>query len=220
MCGRFVLTSTPAEVAEHFGLEQPPVLTARYNIAPTQLVAVVAPKADPSKRGLALLKWGLVPYWSNDGRENHFNARAETVGGLSTFTDSFRHKRCIVPANGFYEWMVEGRAKVPHRFRLASGGVMGFAGLWSKWEVEGQRPLFSCCIITTAANELVAPFHDRMPAILHPDDYAKWFDHETTLKELHAILKPYPANLMVESAANTLVNSAKNEGPRLLEPAA
>jgi putative SOS response-associated peptidase YedK len=98
---------------------------------------------------------------------------------------------------------------------------MGFAGLLSSWTGGGARTaLFTCCIITTAANELVAPFHDRMPAILHPDDYAKWFDHDTPLDELHSLLKPYPAELMVDSAANVLVNIAKNEGPQLLDPAA
>lgn len=142
------------------------------------------------------------------------------MGGLPTFSDSFRHKRCIVPATGFYEWRTEGKQKVPHRFRLASGGAMGFAGLWSKWKVEGQAALFTCCVITAAANELVRPFHDRMPAILAPEDYAMWFDAETPLKEAHALLKSYPAELMVESAASTLVNSPKNEGPHLLEPAA
>jgi putative SOS response-associated peptidase YedK len=97
---------------------------------------------------------------------------------------------------------------------------MGFAGLWSKWKVEGQQPLFTCCVITTAANDLVKPFHDRMPAILAPTDYATWFDHDLPLERVHALLKPYPAELMEVSAASPLVNSPKNEGPQLLEPAA
>lgn len=221
MCGRFVLAAGPDELVEHFGLEQPPDLTARYNIAPSQLVAVVAPKADPAKRGLALLKWGLVPHWSNDGKPGPINARAETVGGLPTFSDSFRDRRCIIPATGFYEWRTVGSKKVPHRFRLASGGVMGFAGLWSVWRGgEGDKKLITCCVITTAANELVRPFHDRMPAILAPGDYAKWFDADTSLAHLHALLNPYPAALMAASEANPLVNSPKNEGPQLLETAA
>lgn len=220
MCGRFILDASPEQLVANFDLEQPPTLTARYNIAPSQLVAVVAPKADPTKRGLALLKWGLVPYWSQDGKHGPINARAETVGGLSTFSDSFRHKRCIVPATGFYEWRGVGKEKVPHRFRLTSGGVMGFAGLWSVWTTPEEKKLITCCVITTAANELVRPFHDRMPAILAPDDYAKWFDADTELKELHALLKPYPAELMQVSEASPLVNSPKNEGPQLLDPAA
>jgi putative SOS response-associated peptidase YedK len=110
---------------------------------------------------------------------------------------------------------------VPHRFRLASGAVMGFAGLWSVWNGgEGTKRLFTCCVITTAANELVKPFHDRMPAILAPDEYETWFDNDTPLKELHALLKPYPEELMEVSAASPLVNNPKNEGPRLLDPGA
>jgi putative SOS response-associated peptidase YedK len=115
----------------HFALEQPPTLTARYNVAPTQKIAVVAPKEDRTKCGLALLKWGLVPYWSQDDKRAHINAKAETVAGLSSFSEPFRHKRCVIPASGFYEWRKFGATKVPHRFRLASGVVMGFAGLWA-----------------------------------------------------------------------------------------
>ena len=215
-----ILAADAVELATHFDLDAPPDVVPRYNIAPSQLVAVIAPKADPTKRGLALLKWGLVPDWSTDGRPGPINARAETVGGLPTFSDPFRNRRCIIPATGFYEWRAEGKQKVPHRFHLASGGVMGFAGLWSKWKVEGRPALFTCCVITTAANDLVRPFHDRMPAVLSPGDYEKWFDPDTPLKELHALLKPYPAEAMAESAASILVNSAKNEGPRLLDPAA
>jgi putative SOS response-associated peptidase YedK len=219
MCGRFVLAADPAELTSHFGLEQPPDLTARYNVAPSQLVAVVAPKADPMKRGLALLKWGLVPYWSQDGRP-YINARCETVGGLASFSDAFRHRRCVIPATGFYEWRGEGKKRVPMHFRLASGGVMGFAGLWDKWTDESGKKLFTCCVITTPANAVVAPYHDRMPAILAPEDYAAWLDHAAPLKDAHALLRPFPAERMVVGPANPLVNSPKNEGADLLDPAA
>jgi putative SOS response-associated peptidase YedK len=213
-----ILTADSVELANHFGLDAPPNVTPRYNIAPSQLVAVVAPKCE--KRGLAFVKWGLVPYWSNDGRGGHINARAETVAGLPTFSDSFRERRCIIPASGFYEWRTEGGRKRPHRFRLASGGVMGFAGLWSRWEVEGEPKLLTCCVITTVANDVVRPFHDRMPAVLKPEDYEQWLDADAPLKEVHALLKPYPAELMEVSAASPLVNSPRNEGPQLLDPAA
>jgi hypothetical protein len=113
MCGRFVLASDRQELVEHFGPEPPPDLTARYNVAPSQLVALVAPKADPTKRGLALLKWGLVPYWSHDGRP-YINARCETVGGLASFSDAFRNRRCIIPATGFYEWGGRGQEARHH----------------------------------------------------------------------------------------------------------
>jgi putative SOS response-associated peptidase YedK len=220
MCGRFILDAGAAELAAHFGLDQPPSLAPRYNIAPSQLVAVVAPKADPAKRGLALLKWGLVPDWSNDGKPGPINARAETVGGLPTFSEPFRQKRCVIPARGFSEWRATGGKKIPQRFRLASGGVMGFAGLWDSWLSKDNKRLFTCCIITTDANELVRPFHDRMPAILSPDEYAAWLDHSTPLKYAHAMLRPTPAEFMEVSEASTLVNSPKNEGARLLDPLA
>ena len=125
-----------------------------------------------------VLKWGLVPDWSNDGKPGPINARAETVGGLPTFSNSFRNRRCIIPATGFYEWCAEGKKKVPHRFRLKSGEVMWPSpGCGSEWSGPKRgRELITCCVITTAANELVKPFHDRMPAILAPDDYETWFD--------------------------------------------
>jgi putative SOS response-associated peptidase YedK len=220
MCGRMILAADPAELMSHFGLDRLPDLTARYNIAPAQQIAVVAPKQDPTKRGLALLRWGLVPHWSKDGKAGPINARCETVGGLASFSDAFRHRRCIVPATGFYEWQKARGRKVPHRFRLASGGVMGFAGLWEPWTGPDKKVLFTCCVITTAANELVNPYHDRMPAIRAPSDYATWLDHDRPLREIHALLGPYPAELMAESAASTRVNSAKNEGAQLLDPAA
>ena len=220
MCGRFTLSVEPEELVEQFGIDQPHNLAARYNIAPSQLVAVIARKADPTKRGLALLKWGLVPDWSHDGKLGPINARAETVSRLPTFSESFREKRCIIPASGFYEWAMVGGRKVPHHFRLRSGKAMGFAGLWSRWDGESKKPLFTCCVITVPSNELLQPFHDRMPAILDPADYAKWFDPDTHSPDLKALLKPYPAELMAEHEANAKVNSPRNEGPELLDPAA
>jgi len=220
MCGRMILDADSAELVTHFGLDQPPNLAARYNVAPSQLVAVVAPKADPTKRGLALLKWGLVPHWSQDGKPGPINARAETVATLPTFRDSFKHKRCIIPATGFYEWRKDGAQKIPQRFRLRSGAVMGFAGLWSVWTGADKQNVFTCCVITTTANELVRPLHERMPAILEPADYAAWLSADTPKKARGALLRTYPAELMEVREANPLVNSAKNEGPELLEPAA
>jgi putative SOS response-associated peptidase YedK len=207
-------------LATQFGLEQPPTLVARYNIAPSQLVAVVAPKADPTKRGLALLKWGLVPHWSRDGKPGPINARAETAAQLPTFRDSFRSKRCLIPATGFYEWRKEGERKIPVRFHLRAGGVMAFAGLWSVWTGPDTKHLFTCCVLTTTANELVRPLHERMPAILAPEEYAAWLDPDTPATELRTLLKTYPADLMAASDANPLVNSPRNEGPELLVPAA
>jgi putative SOS response-associated peptidase YedK len=131
MCGRFILDASPEAVQIHFGLTAPLVLSPRYNIAPSQLVPVIAPKADPTQRGLALLKWGLVPDWWNDDKPGPINARAETVADLPTFSESFASRRCIIPATGFYEWRGTKGRRVPYRFRLGTGRLMGFAGLWS-----------------------------------------------------------------------------------------
>lgn len=220
MCGRMILDADAEQLAAQFGLEQPPALVARYNIAPSQLVAVVAPKADPSRRGLALLKWGLVPHWSRDGKPGPINARAETAVALPTFRDSFRSKRCLIPVTGFYEWRKQGERRIPVRFRLRSGGVMAFAGLWSVWTGPDNKHLFTCCVLTTTANELVRPLHERMPAILAPEEYAAWLDPDTPQKNLRSLLKTQPAELMTASDASPLVNSPKHEGPELLEPAA
>jgi putative SOS response-associated peptidase YedK len=207
-------------VEDHFGLEARPDIAPRYNVAPSKLVPVIAPKQDPAKRGLALLKWGLVPDWSNDGKAGPINARAETVAGLPTFADSFRGRRCIIPATGFYEWRGTRGRRVPFRFHRSDGGLLGFAGLWSVWAGGDGPRLFTACIITTAANDLVQPYHDRMPAILRPEDYTKWFDADAPLPELHALLKPFPVEMMAVTEANVLANSARNEGPGLLDPAA
>jgi putative SOS response-associated peptidase YedK len=216
MCGRYVLDASPEELVEHFNLDKPPAIARRFNIAPTQLVAVVASRRDSTQRGLALLKWGLVPDWSNDPKPGPINARAETVTWKPTFADSFREKRCLILATGLYEWAVAGKKKLPHFIRLKGGGPMAFAGLWSLWEGDGRR-LFTTCIVTVAANELVKPLHDRMPAILGPDEYDKWLDPVTPAAELKALLRPYPADLMETWPVGPRVGSAKNEGPALVE---
>jgi putative SOS response-associated peptidase YedK len=166
-------------------LTKPPTLAPRYNIAPSQLLAVIAPKPDRKKRGLALLKWGLVPEWYPDGKPGPINARAETVASKPTFADSFRERRGLIPSTGFYEWAKHGGKKMPQFIRSKAGGVLAFAGLWSFWRAEeGSKPLLTCCIITTKANELVSQFHDRMPAIIQPKDYVQWLDPQTPAKEL------------------------------------
>ena len=141
------------------------------------------------------------------------NVRAESVG--YKFGEQFRRQRCLVPADGFYEWVTEGRAKRARRFTLASGGPFAFAGLWDAWAGDGQT-LTTCCLVTTAANDLVRPVHDRMPVIVRPADYAAWLAHGTPEKELLALLKPYPADEMAASVAGAAVNSPRNDGPECL----
>ena len=198
---------------------------AIYNIAPTTFIDTVTSRTQGREivgREMVPMRWGLVPGWWKKSRKDvpaTFNARAETVAEKPMFRGAFKYRRCIIPASGFYERRAEGKKLVPMHFRFESGGVMGFAGLWDKWLDPDNKRVFTCCVITTPANELLAPYHDRMPAILSPDDYAMWFVTDAPLKYVHALVKPYPPGLMVASEANPLVNSPKNEGP-MLEPAA
>lgn len=159
--------------------------------------------------------WHL-PSWANSPDEGHkpINARAETVG--YTFREQFREKRCLIPADGFYEWEKQGNRKLPRHFALKSGRPFGFAGLWDVWRLEGSKPLLTCCLITTEANELVKPVHDRMPVIVPRKSYAEWLDPGTPEERLRALLVPYPADEMVVREANTAVNAPKHDGPECL----
>jgi putative SOS response-associated peptidase YedK len=136
------------------------------------------------------------------------------------FDGSFRGKRCLIPADGFYEWASEGGKKVPHHFRLRGGGPFAFAGVWDVWKGDGRPPLVTCAIITVPANALVKPFHDRMPAVLAPEDYAAWLEHDTPPAALLAMLAPFPADRMEAVRLTPTANSVKNDGPECLTPAA
>jgi putative SOS response-associated peptidase YedK len=218
MCGRFTLTTPTELVAAQFEVPDPPLLSARYNVAPSQVIAVVGLKPDGKRRGIAMLQWGFVPNWANDPKSgpHPVNLRAESV--RYKFGELLRGRRCLIPADGFYEWKAEGKKKLPRRFTLASGEPFAFAGLWDVWQGDGQK-LLTCCLITTAANELVAEVHDRMPVIVAPEHYDAWLDPETPEAELEALLKPYPADLMGVAAANPILNSPKHDGPECLEAA-
>lgn len=209
----------PAELAAQFEVPDPPILAARYNVAPSQMVAVVGLKPDGVRRGLALLKWGLVANWSNDPVKGvkPINARADSV--RFKFGEQFREKRCLIPADGFYEWATVGGMKRASRFTLADGGPFAFAGLWDRWHVEGQPPVKTTCLITTAANEVVRPVHDRMPVILPVESYAEWLAPETPERRLLALLAPLPAELMIARAVGPAVNSPRIDGPECIEAA-
>lgn len=215
MCGRFTLAADPRTLARAFDLPDVPELGPRYNVAPSQVIAVVGLKPDGKRRGLARLRWGLVPHWarSPDEGPRPCNLRAETVG--SKFGPLLRGRRCLIPADGFYEWVTAGRRKLPKRFTLASGGPFGFAGVWDVWG-GGRDRLTTCAVLTTAANALVRPVHGRMPVIVPPDRYAEWLDPATPPDRLAALLRPYPAGGMRVAAASPAVNSVRNDGPELL----
>lgn len=220
MCGRFTLTD-PTRLIEEFELDLPiPDLAPRYNAAPSQTIAVVALKRnDATRRGLALLKWGLVPSWSNDPASGPkpINARADSLD-KPTFRDAFRSKRCLIPANGFYEWTKSGSTKKARHFRMKDFGPFAFAGLWEFW-TDGTEKMATCCIITTDANELVRPFHDRMPVILPRSKYQSWLNADMPTAELRSLLIPFPETEMLAVPVGRTVNSPKTDDPSCLTPA-
>jgi len=220
MCGRFNQTATGEEIAEAFGLDEVPELAPRYNIAPTQPVAVVGVQPKTGRRGLALLKWGLVPRESLGGERGFINARSETAWEKPSFAEAFASRRCLIPATGFYEWQkIDAKRRQPWLFRLASGRVFAFAGLW---EPAAQLPdaVPTCTILTTDPNEIASPVHDRMPVILDPADYGRWLDPAVTIPaEVRPLLKPFPANAMTAFPVTTAVNNPSFDDPACLVPA-
>ena len=219
MCGRFNLTAPGEEIAEEFGLGEPPLVVPRFNIAPSQRIAVVGIQPRTGRRGLAELKWGLLPQGSGEGERAHINARAETAGARRAFRGAFARRRCLIPATGFYEWKrVPGRKPQPWLLKLASGRVFALAGLWEPALAPGGTP--TCAILTTEPNELARQVHDRMPLILDPADYARWLDPAATSgQDLEPLLRPFPAEAMTAFAVSSAVNRASLDDPSCIEPA-
>ena len=208
MCGRFTLNIPPEVLARVFGLQEDPQYEPRYNIAPSQNIASIRHIGDHNK--LDFLKWGLIPSWSKDATHFSINARSETVHEKPTFAHAIKYNRCIIPASGFYEWLPQVDHKQPYYMRLNNSSVMGFAGLWEKWKAEDGSQVETCCILTTAANEIMKPIHDRMPVILQPDDYGLWLSRNVhDPDELQRLYKPYPADQMVAYPVPELVNNPR-----------
>jgi putative SOS response-associated peptidase YedK len=223
MCGRFTVATDPAVLAERFDVELPPDWTPSYNVAPTQDVLGVVRGRD-ARRQLRELRFGLVPHWAKDLKIGFsmINARAETVRTKGAYSGLLERRRALIVADGFYEWRTDpdGR-KRPVHYTLAHGEPFAFAGLWASWhDREADAWLDSCTIITTTANPLVAAVHDRMPVILPRTAEEAWLDPELPPADVDALLVPYPAEDMHAAEASTLVNSAKNDGPELLDPLA
>ena len=220
MCGRYALTETP-DIDVRFLAEfvETGWLNPRYNIAPSQDVAAVT---NEGARRIERMRWGLIPFWAKDPRIGYrmINARAETVARTPAFRASFKSKRCLIPADGFYEWKRNGKARTPFFFRLTNGGVFAFAGLYDRWRDPDGSLVSSCSIITTEPNELAAPVHDRMPVILPYEAEAAWLNLEVEGPgELLPLLKPFPAASMQAYRVSSLVNSAKNDTPECVAPA-
>lgn len=225
MCGRFVLTTPAQAIAEAFGVDPPADFAPRYNVAPGQRVAVVRASGPSGARSLDLLRWGLVPSWVKDAPRavGPINARGDTVAAKPSFRTAFRQRRCLVPANGFYEWQARpgGARKQPWLFTLRGAGPFAMAGIWERWHPPEGPPLESCAILTTEPNELVAPIHDRMPVLLPEEAWAGWLDPgERDPARLQAMLVPFPAGHMAAREVSTWANDARHDDPRCIAPPA
>ena len=219
MCGRFSFTQLAQTVAEKFQLTEVPSLSPRYNIAPTQPVPAVL-ATEETERQFKMLRWGLIPAWAKDTKmgAKMINARAETVTEKPAFRSAFKKRRCLILADGFYEWQQQEDGKQPFYFRLQEGKPFAFAGLWERWEKGEGEPIESCTILTTEANDLMLPIHDRMPVILDPKDYDRWLDPEMQKTEfLQSLLQPYPSEQMTAYPVSTQVNNPKNDRPECIE---
>lgn len=221
MCGRFTQNLPAKKVAEKFEVkvEEIPPLVERFNVAPTQNVLAV--REGVERREATFLRWGLVPHWAKDPAVGNklINARPETVTEKPSFREAFSRRRCLVPLDGFYEWARRGDRKRPFYFHMRDGEPFAVAGLWESWE-GGGGPLETVTLLTTEANGLLTPYHDRMPVILRPEDYDLWLDGGVRSADmLRPLLRPYPEAMMGAYAVGPLVNSPSNDGPRCVEPA-
>ena len=212
MCGRFTLKSPERIKLARLNAENVPLLFPRYNIAPSQTVLTLADFGSGPE--LSPLTWGLIPSWSTDSK-GFINARSETIETKASFSESFQRRRCLIPADGFYEWKRTGRAKQPFYFQLNDESVFAFAGVWDRWTKDGAS-INSCAIITTEANELLHPIHDRMPVILHPELHGIWLDARTESAELKELLAPFPASEMKSHPVSSAVNRVENDSAELV----
>jgi putative SOS response-associated peptidase YedK len=219
MCGRFGLFASGEELAERYPFVEIPPLDPHYNIAPTQSVATV--RATSTGHQLRFLRWGLIPSWASDPAIGNklINARAETVAQKPSFRSAFKQRRCLIPASGFYEWQKAGTGrKQPYFIRPLDAGLFSLAGLWEAWHDPRGETVETCTILTTEANELMRPLHDRMPVILGTESERLWLDPRAGTDALHALLKPYSAERMEAFPVGRWVSDPKHEGPRCLEP--
>ncbi len=213
MCGRYSLTTPMEAVGRLFQVAERPNLKPRYNIAPSQDAPVVR-AGEAGGRVLEPMRWGLIPSWAKEAKVGYrmINARAETVAQMPAFRGAYRQRRCLVPADGFYEWRKLGKVKQPYRITLADGGPFAFAGLRERWRGPDGRAVSSFTIITTEANRPLRPIHDRMPVILDPADYDAWLDTAGVApEEAVRSLRPYPDEALAAVPIGTRINSPRND---------
>jgi putative SOS response-associated peptidase YedK len=223
MCGRYRLSRRKQIIEEHFdSVSGENDWSPRYNIAPTQPIPVIRQNPREPVRELSLVRWGLIPSWAKDSSvaAKMINARSETAGTKPAFRDALKFRRCLIPADGFYEWMRTGKAKQPYCFEVNEGELFAFAGLWDRWRNPSGNTVETCTILTTAPNALTAPVHDRMPVILDPDNYDLWLD--PGMKNVAAaseLLKPFDARLMRCYPVSTRINHVANDDEECSAPA-
>jgi len=217
MCGRFTLRTNPQQLALKFGCDIPEHLVPRWNVAPTQAVAAIR-QQESSGREFSLLRWGLVPHWAKEKSIGNrmINARAETIADKPAFRVAFRRRRCLVLADGYFEWKKTGKTKQPFYIRMRDEQPFAFAGLWESWlDPEQNEPLLTCTIITTDANELTQTIHDRMPVILPEDTQDLWLSlRQQDTEQLQPLLRAYNSRMMVADPVDTWVNNPRNDDPR------
>ena len=223
MCGRFARRSTQELLADWFGvaLEEMPWFAPSFNIAPQSFQPVVRLDRDAGKRGFALLRWGLVPHWAKDAKLSFstINARAEEVASKPAFREALKKRRCLVPADAFFEWQrLDARSKQPFAIALKDGEPYAFAGLWESWHSADGETLETFTILTTTPNEIMAPIHNRMPVILEPKDYERWLDPGDPARPPVDLLRPYPAEQMRAWPVSERVGNVRYNDPELLEP--
>jgi len=218
MCGRFTLHVPPEDLREYFDLDEVPDFAASYNMAPSQPVPAV--RVTDRQREMVMLRWGLIPPWAKEARTGYrmINARAETVADKPAYRNALRHRRCLIPANGFYEWKSSADGKQPWYIHMQDARVFAFAGLWEHWDGEDES-IDSCALIVTAANDTVRPVHDRMPVILEPSAYDQWLDPEVTGPDrLSALLRPWSGAALTMYPVSRYVNSPLHNDARCTSP--
>ena len=218
MCGRYTLGATAEELVEEFDVPWPTFdFEPRYNIAPSQDVPVVA--EDRRGRRMGLLTWGLVPGWAHEPGPGIINARAESVADKPSFREAFEGRRCLVPADGFYEWRKDGGSKIPYWIHPPRGGLISFAGIWERWRRPGVEPLHTFAIITTDASDDVAAVHDRMPVVVAAEARVRWLDRSTPREDLLPLLRAAPSGSLTLRRVSSRVNRPAEDDVALIEPA-
>ncbi len=219
MCGRYTLTSAPEALRALFGYEEQPNFPPRYNVAPTQPIPIV--RLVDGKRHFALVRWGLLPSWVKDPKTFTLliNARGESAAEKPAFRAAIKRRRCLIPADGFYEWQAADERKRPFYVHAKSGAPLAFAGLWETWTGPNGEELETATIVTTRANRMLSPIHDRMPVIVPPEGFDLWLDGaKVDATTASALIAPAPETLLEAYEISTAVNRTANDNPKLLEP--